>query len=127
MDKLIILLVILALIIGCASTTKHKKFDAEVKSDIIMKDRDPEKLNEPKPVYPKLALMSGYEAVVWVQSTIDSTGQVIKAEIIKVNGKENVGFEESALEAAYATKWKPLIKDGKPTETIVAYKITYWQ
>jgi len=125
MNKQLISLLVIILLSGCGSAIHHKKADVNTNSDVLMKDRAPEKLNDPRPVYPESALANGYEAVVWVGSTIDSTGQVVDVKIEKVIGKENVGFEESAIKAAFATKWIPPIIDGKVSGNTVFYKIVF--
>ncbi|MCP4583037.1 MAG: energy transducer TonB [candidate division Zixibacteria bacterium] len=126
----IIVLLSALLIFSCRAgkvnnEVKHNPDLKQVPSDQVPFETAPEKLTDPKPIYPKLALMNGYEAVVWVSSTIDSVGHVTDVSIMKFNGEENVGFEESAMEAAWATKWKPASQDGKTVGTIIAYRIIF--
>lgn len=86
--------------------------------------RGPIIVENANPVYPEQALREGIEGVVWVKVSIDSTGKVFDATIVKDSGK-NAGFEEAALKAAYKTRWAPALEKGRPTAMYVTYKIEF--
>jgi len=49
---------------------------------------------------------------------------VNEAFILKESGAD-VGFEESALQAALNSEWKPATVDGDPVELWVAYEVEF--
>jgi periplasmic protein TonB len=70
--------------------------------------------------YPEWAQDQGVEARVLVWVTIDSEGQVTEAKVKKGAGRE---FDPNALEAARASLFQPLVRDGRrmPSRFIVTY------
>jgi len=86
--------------------------------DIVM----PELLEFVSADYPKEAAEKGIEANVVLRLTIDVEGNVEAADVIVPAGN---GFDEAARAAALKFKWKPALKDGKPTKVIIEYKYTF--
>lgn len=76
------------------------------------------------PVYPALAQRAGVEGTVWIKALVDKEGQVRDVIIVKDSGA-NAGFEESAIDAAKQTVWKPAIANGQPIAVWITYKIDF--
>jgi TonB family protein len=74
-------------------------------------------------VYPKIARQAGIEGTVTVQILINEEGEVTETEIIKSLG--NNECNEAAIEALKATKWKPLIVDGKPEKVKIHVPVVF--
>lgn len=83
-----------------------------------------EMIFEETPEYPRLAKLSGMEAVVWVKALVDKDGNVRKAVVFKSSGSK-AGFDESAVAAAYKCKYKPAIQNGRPVPIWVAYQVEF--
>lgn len=84
----------------------------------------PTVVKEERPLYPEVAQLTKQEGTVWVKALIDKEGKVREARIAKSSGK-NVGFDESALEAAYKNFYKPAIQNGKPVVIWVTYAVEF--
>ena len=56
--------------------------------------------------YPRLAQAAGVEGIVFLKVLVGADGRTEKTEIIKAK-PENMGFEESAIEAIQKVKWHP--------------------
>lgn len=76
------------------------------------------------PEYPALAQRAGVEGTVWIKALVDKEGQVRDVLIVKDSGA-NAGFEESAIDAAKKTVWKPAIANGQPIAVWITYKIDF--
>jgi TonB family protein len=76
-------------------------------------------------IYPKAAEYAGIEDSVQVKVLVDRTGRVRDVNVITPSGCPECGFEESALKAAFDTRWKPAEKDGAPTSVWVVYEIRF--
>jgi TonB family protein len=92
--------------------------------EFIPVEQMPEMIYEKVPVYPELAKNAGMEATVWIKSLINKKGEVVKAFVFKSSGSE-VGFDESALKAAYKCKFTPAIKNGKPVAVWITYCVEF--
>ena len=92
--------------------------------EFIAVDFMAEKINEIQPVYPQIAARSGVECSLWLQALVDRDGKVVDVRVIK-SSNEGIGFEESAIEAAYKTAWKPAIANGHPVAVWVSYKVDF--
>jgi protein TonB len=84
----------------------------------------PTLIKEEKPTYPEVALLTNREATVWVKALVDKEGKVREARVAKSSGM-NVGFDESALEAAYKNFYKPAIQNGRPVAIWVTYPVEF--
>lgn len=62
------------------------------------------------PVYPDWALDQGVQAVVEVMVTLDEKGKVSDIQFLRSGGKD---FDESVRRSLRATRFKPLIDQGK--------------
>lgn len=92
--------------------------------EFVVIDQMPIRIYSPMPEYPEMARRAGIEGAVWVGVLVDVTGNVRNAIIVKESGT-NAGFEESALKAAWASKWKPAIQNDQPVAVWVTYKIIF--
>lgn len=70
----------------------------------------PEAIHQPKPPYPEKARFSNTTGLVVVEITVDVTGSVVRAEIVRSSPL----FDESALETVRKWRYKPLVLEGKP-------------
>ncbi|MCP4581710.1 MAG: TonB family protein [candidate division Zixibacteria bacterium] len=92
--------------------------------EFVAYEEAPEKIEDIHPDYPEMARRAGIEGVVWVNALVDKEGKVRDVQILKDSGA-NAGFEESAIEAAKKTVWKPAISNGQPVATWVSYRIIF--
>lgn len=72
-------------------------------------------LTRPQPRYPSSAREKGIEGTVALAALFSETGKITHALILKGVGG---GLNEAALQAAYAIKFEPAKKDGKPFSQI---------
>ncbi len=84
----------------------------------------PVQITTVQPKYPELAQKANITGVVWVKALVDKEGKVRNVLIVKDSGA-NAGFEESAIEAAKQTVWKPAISNGQPIAVWVTYKVEF--
>lgn len=70
----------------------------------------PEAIFQPKPPYPANARFSNTTGLVVVEITVDVTGTVVRADILRSSPL----FDESALETVKRWRYKPLVLEGKP-------------
>jgi len=82
----------------------------------------PEILREVKADYPEEARKLGLEGQVMLRLTIDATGKVVRARVIKKAGN---GFDEAALEAVRKFAFKPGTEGGEPVVTELTYTYTF--
>jgi protein TonB len=84
----------------------------------------PEAIHLASPRYPEMARKAGLRASLIVRALIDVNGDVIDARVISVT-TEGVGFEETALEAAYKCKWTPALQSNQPVPCWVSYTVAF--
>jgi protein TonB len=87
-------------------------------------DDPPTTVNSELPIYPELAARAGIEGKVWIEVAIDKDGQVRDVRVLKVSPPD-LGFEESATQAAWKTTWKPAISNGLPIAVRVSYAVCF--
>ena len=92
--------------------------------EFIPVEQMPEMIYEEVPVYPELAKNAGIEGKVWIKSLINKKGEVVKAMIFK-SSDSKVGFDESALNAAYKCKFTPAIQNKQPVAVWITYKVSF--
>ena len=76
------------------------------------------------PEYPVWAMKNGISGEVWVKARVDKQGNVVKAEIVS-SSISGYGFEESALEAALESKYRPAEANGIKIGIWVLYPVKY--
>ncbi len=76
----------------------------------------------PEPEYPEAAKKAGIEGIAVVKVLVDTTGSIIKAEILKSSGNEML--DEAALEAAKEADYSPKKVLGRPVRdwTTVSFR-----
>lgn len=127
MKKFIVIVTALFLFAGLLLAGDISKKSAEnipSTEEFVEVEVMPECIKEAEPAYPEAAAKAGIEGDVYVQAYIDKTGEVLKAKALKCTHKD-VGFEESAVKAAYASKYKPAIQKGRPVGVWVSYKVNF--
>ncbi|HCF58748.1 MAG TPA: energy transducer TonB, partial [Myxococcales bacterium] len=82
----------------------------------------PELSREVKAKYPEEARKLGIEGQVILELTIDATGKVTQARLVKRAGH---GFDEAALEAVRRFAFKPGTEGGEPIVTEITYTYTF--
>ena len=92
--------------------------------EFVAVEEQPAKIYEERPVYPEMAGLTQKTGTVWVQALVDKEGKVRDARVVKPSGS-NVGFEESAVEAAYKNRYKPAIQNGRPVAVWITYKVDF--
>ncbi len=123
--------VILALLLAAVSLAADNKTTVKSEKDVIPPDTvfvkcdsQPEMIKEVAPVYPEQAKKNKIEAALWVKAYVDATGAVKKAMVTKCD-KPGLGFEDSALKAAYLNKYKPAKQGSKPVGVWITYPVHY--
>lgn len=74
--------------------------------------------------YPQIARQAGIEAKVVVGVLIDEQGTPLKADILKSSGI-HLGFEEAAIDAVMAVRWKPAMQRDHPVKVWVSVPIRF--
>lgn len=85
---------------------------------------EPVQINEVQAEYPRLAQDGGFTAYVIIQAYVGKDGVVKKAQAVKCS-RPGMGFEESAVKAAYKVQWRPAVQNGNPVAVWVAYKYDF--
>ena len=73
-------------------------------------------------VYPEQAGKSGVQGVVVVKATIDETGKVVSAEVVKSLSKE---CDQAAVDAVRKTEFTAGRAGGKPAKTEAVIPISF--
>tara|TARA_Y100000591_G_scaffold257596_1_gene229694 strand:- start:1046 stop:1876 length:831 start_codon:yes stop_codon:yes gene_type:complete len=76
-----------------------------------------------RPEYPEIAQQAGIEGVVVVQAFIDEKGRVQETYILK--GVPNTGFDEAAMKAILATRFRPAKAAKKPIGVWVSIPVNF--
>lgn len=105
-------------------TDKDTLDQLPVSEDFTPLEVIPELLTSVEPDYPAKAKKEGIEAELWIKVLVDKEGNVIDAEIAKTNQFE-YGFNIAAIEAAFKSKYKPGIQNGKPVNAWITYKVVF--
>ncbi|MGC4121598.1 MAG: TonB family protein [Myxococcales bacterium] len=82
----------------------------------------PEPVGECKGVYPEEARKLGIEGQVVLRIRVDSTGNVVKAAVVKALG---YGFDESAVAAITKCRFKPGTEGDEAIATEITYTFTF--
>lgn len=84
--------------------------------------RPPELVEAAPPEYPPEAAAAGLEAEVTVRISVDATGAVTDVQVVTPVGH---GFDEAAVAAARAYRFRPAEWDGKPGPIVVETTIHF--
>jgi protein TonB len=71
-----------------------------------------------------MAELTNQTGSVWIRALIDTEGKVREAFVQKPSGS-NAGFEDAALTAAYACRYRPAIQNGVPVPVWISYKVEF--
>ncbi|HWE27526.1 MAG TPA: TonB family protein [Polyangia bacterium] len=82
-------------------------------------DAAPQLTNHVDAIYPPPARAAGVSGTVALELTVDSDGNVSEVKVTRAAG---FGFDESAVAAARALKFRPALHDGKPIAATVAFE-----
>jgi TonB family protein len=94
------------------------------KIELVETDRFPECIRSVLPVYPESARKNRSEGEVWLQVLVDENGKVREASVYKKSGTK-VGFEESAVGAAWQWEYRPAISNNKPVAVWIIYVLKF--
>lgn len=136
--SLAIFVFVVLLLIGCGPSQKNATLPTEEREPVTLptEEREPEgvvpdlgtfipyevppqPIINPQPEYPEKAKREGVKGKVVIQIYVDENGDVRKWEIKKAEPKE-LGFEEEVIKAVQKWKFKPAIRQGKPTGIWIA-------
>jgi len=92
-----------------ALLTAPEREDA-VSPQEVQVDEFPRPLKKAEPWYPELAQKAGIEGTVYVQISVDTTGNVTEAKVVKTDHEV---LNEAALQAARQWTFTPAMKDKK--------------
>jgi TonB family protein len=81
----------------------------------------PEKIYAPDPVYPPMLKEAGWSGTCSIGLYIDESGNIGKVWVIRSTGKPEA--DQAAIEAAWASQWKPATQNGVPIAKKIS--ITY--
>jgi TonB family protein len=73
--------------------------------------KDPQPVYRPETGYPLSMVNSGVEADVTVGYSIDDTGAVTQAKVVKAT---TAGFDQAAIDGIKKWRFTPMLKDGRP-------------
>jgi protein TonB len=86
-------------------------------------EKEPQFVNQVKPVYPEIARKAGLEGRLVVRVLIDKDGKPQKAQVVKSTGIE--AFEESAIDAVMKSSYSPAIQNGRPVKCWMTIPIKF--
>ena len=93
-------------------------------TDFVPVEKEPVPIHSEPPVYPEMAALTGQSGTVWIQALVDAEGHVRKANVLRPSGS-NVGFEKAAVDAAFASVYKPAIQNGHPVPVWITYRVDF--
>jgi TonB family protein len=101
-------------------SSKKKKLKSE---DFKPVESQPQVLEQPSPVYPESAQKEKIQGTIWLKIYVDENGAVKEVKTAKRTGI-NDEMEQSAIDAAKKTKFKPAVYEGKPTDcwVVIPYR-----
>lgn len=93
-------------------------------SMLVTVEKMPAPLDVVLPQYPVWAMKRGISGVVWVKARIDENGTVIDAQILS-SSIAGMGFGESALEAAFKSKYRAAEANGITLPVWIVYPVRF--
>ncbi len=91
--------------------------------DFIAVEKEPQFINQVKPVYPEIARKAGIEGRVVLRVLIDKDGKPQKAQILKNPGTDI--FDEAAIASVMQSSYSPAIQNGKPVKCWLTVPIKF--
>jgi TonB family protein len=83
--------------------------------DVTQVDVLPKRTQNPRLVYPPMALRQRVESTVLTSVLISENGDVVDVKVLR--GDDRFGFTEAAVRAVRTAKYSPAMKDGKRVRT----------
>jgi TonB family protein len=108
--------IVVACVVACVPTTAHAH---EPDEPDHAPDSAPVVVNQVEAAYPPQARAAGVSGTVLLELSVDADGNVSD---VKVTRGAGFGFDESAVAAARALKFRPATHDGKPIAATVAFE-----
>ncbi|MGZ8852725.1 MAG: TonB family protein [Thermoanaerobaculia bacterium] len=91
--------------------------------DVTQVDVLPKRTQNPRLVYPPMALRQKVESTVLTSILISETGDVLDVKVLR--GDDRFGFTEAAVRAVRTAKYSPAMKDGKRVKTWLPQMIQF--
>ncbi|MCS7013272.1 MAG: energy transducer TonB [Chloroherpetonaceae bacterium] len=91
--------------------------------DFVAVEKEPQFINQVKPVYPEIARKAGIEGRVVLRVLIDKDGKPQKAQILKNPGTDI--FDEAAIASVMQSSYSPAIQNGKPVKCWLTVPIKF--
>ncbi len=92
--------------------------------EFVAVEKEPEPISSPPPIYPEGPRNAGVRGQVIVSFLVNKKGDVTQAKVLKAV-PANLGFEEAAITAVKAWKFKPAINNGQPVAIWVTQPIRF--
>jgi TonB family protein len=124
--KLLFFYLCVTAIFTCAGSTHQAKTRSSNPPSDESGEQAPVIIKNVTPVYPPVARAQGDTATIWLKVYVDTLGIVSNPVIVQESGDNLNAFEQSAIDAALKTKWKPARSNGKPFATWVTYKVDFF-
>ena len=86
------------------------------------RDKQPEVVIQPEPVYPDSMMQSDMVGSVMIAFVVDANGGVSEPKVLS---SSNLNFELPAIDAVLRWKFKPGTKDGVPVSTRMAIPVAF--
>lgn len=102
---------------------KEKKDEDPDPDVFVALEKEPQFVNQVKPIYPEIARKGGIEGKVIVRVLIDKDGKPKKAQIVKNPGIDI--FDEAAIEAVMQSTYSPAIQNGRPVKCWMTIPINF--
>ncbi|MCS7212587.1 MAG: energy transducer TonB [Chloroherpetonaceae bacterium] len=103
---------------------EHKEKEEDPDPDVFVAlEKEPQFVNQVKPVYPEIARKGGIEGRVVVRVLIDRDGKPKKAQIVKNPGIDV--FDEAAIDAVMQSTYSPAIQNGRPVKCWMTIPINF--
>jgi protein TonB len=83
--------------------------------------KEPLKVRDVPPVYPKVAMDAGVQGVVIIEAVIDDKGGVAETRILRGVPV----LDDAALEAVRQWTYTPTLLDGVPTPVVMTITVTF--
>jgi protein TonB len=81
----------------------------------------PRLIERVEPEYPALAIAAQVEGMVILEATVDRTGAVADARVLRSHGV----LDEAALDAVRQWRYEPLLLNGKPTPFVLTVTLSF--
>lgn len=91
--------------------------------DFVAVEKEPQFINQVKPVYPEIARKAGMEGRVVLRVLIDKDGKPQKAQILKNPGTDI--FDEAAIASVMQSSYSPAIQNGRPVKCWLTVPIKF--